>query len=665
MRASTLFLLLASLLPAQEPERDVLAMIATAERRLARQAPDEETTLLLWQLEQQVSAMPRTVARDAALATVQALLGKADPAAAERTKVLADAAKKIIEVAQLYRQRKWYDLAEDRVRMAGRFDEAAAQKEQLAMAAARAKEPGYKPLPKPEPVQAVQGALIPRLQMPNKGGDWTIEGEELVAPKDSKKDKSFWCTSTTKHADAELSVEILITDNRGLASLMFGGVSVKNHFVATLERHTANQWALRCDSCGESGQLRNRQSNGRLPPTEDGWHRLVVRVSDQTADLSIDGGALNLKADLERTAHGTVGFIIYGLDEKTPIRFRNLVIAPLPEKADDRADREKVQTELRAGLLAVVERGEKLLVEKKTEAGVLTLLQAWQDARRMAAGPPRDDLDASIEKMLVKADPLHGKRKKAAQEVGAWFAGLVARYQGASLLGCALECAREAAAFDAAANAALVQKCEEAIAARDAAQAPARAKELAPPAVDNIFLVNAFRRSRLLHANSPAWVIDASGARVQQLGSGAHSVLLALDLTPLGGSFAVHVHLPQPGATGGFAFDAHGNNDYAMAVLHRDADKLTLAMRRYVRGKWQALGRMTVPVPAWRLAGWFELRIEDLPDRVKVGLGDLELVVERSKLGKIGPVGFMGEAAGAGPVDVEMRGLRKLEPAAK
>jgi hypothetical protein len=55
------------------------------------------------------------------------------------------------------------------------------------------------------------------------------------------------------------------------------------------------------------------------------------------------------------------------------------------------------------------------------------------------------------------------------------------------------------------------------------------------------------------------------------------------------------------------------------------------------------------------------LQLEDLADAVVVRAGDVELKLERSRLGAIGPIGLAGEAASPGPVDVEIRGLRQLQ----
>src|SRR5262245_33892473 len=113
MSRRPLALLLAPLLTAQAPAPpDAYELIAIAARRLARQAPDEQALLLLWQAEDQLRAATTAAAREAA-SQLPALLQKADPLAAARTQALADAAKKILEVAQQYRLRRLFELADD------------------------------------------------------------------------------------------------------------------------------------------------------------------------------------------------------------------------------------------------------------------------------------------------------------------------------------------------------------------------------------------------------------------------------------------------------------------------------------------------------------------------------------------------------------------------
>src|SRR5262249_3277505 len=98
-----LALLLASLATAQEPARAAFAeLIALAEKRLARQAPDEESMVLLWQAEDRLREAAADPARDAAAAALPALLARADPLPGPRAQAFAAVAKKMLELAQLY-----------------------------------------------------------------------------------------------------------------------------------------------------------------------------------------------------------------------------------------------------------------------------------------------------------------------------------------------------------------------------------------------------------------------------------------------------------------------------------------------------------------------------------------------------------------------------------
>ncbi len=645
---------LLALLPAQEPPADPLALIATAERRLQRQAPDEDATLLLWQAAAALHELTPGAARDAAAATVAALLPKADPLATERERAQADAARRILAIAQAYRSRRWFDAADDCLALAVRLDEAGAQKEVQALGAARGRD-----APAAGRGRADERPLIARLQADNSGGAWTVEQGELVAPSPSPKGSNLWFLTTTTHADAEISVEIRITDVQGIASLVFGSHNARDQFRATLERRAADDWALRCECDGHAQEI--QVVDGRPEPTPDGWHRLVVRVRDKLVQMQIDGGPMSLGSALPRSAHGKIGFIVYGMDEAQPIRFRNLTIGPLPELTPDAAAvAAEAEAKRRERVLAAVTAGEKLLADKQPEAAMRALRLARTDAAGLPTGTLRDNLLASIEKVLARSDSLHGRRERAAREAADRLGTLAAAYRDAGRLRCALAVLDEVRDLDAAAGAGLRADVEAALTAQAVAEAAARAQELAAPDVDDAALQAAFAGARPLFHKGHPWTVDAAGARVTDLRDQTLTGLLGQGLPATGGRFVVHVHLPQIGGLGGFAFDARGDNDYGVVLLRRSAQRLTLSVQRFHLGRWQLLARQHVPVPAWRTSGWFELRLDAAEGRVLATCGDVELTVPRDKLGAAGPVGLCAGVSGPGPADVVFRGFRQL-----
>jgi hypothetical protein len=406
-------------------------------------------------------------------------------------------------------------------------------------------------------------------------------------------------------------------------------------------------------------------------PTQvgDGFHQLAIRVRGSHVALQLDG-RLRLEVDVDRPAQGFLGFQVAAMHgNKQGAVFRNLAIGPLPDESKpeqgaqppEQWQREQQQLEKQQAVAAAQQRGEALLKEHKAEAAVVELLHAQALARELAQCPARDQFEAALDKLLQANDPQVQKRRAADAEIAALFAALADRYVAAGLARSGQVVAGRACAFDPAGQAALGPRIAAAVAAHDASETEARKRELEPPPIDDAALRSLFTKGRMLLRDGKPCRLDGAGARALGLADGGLTVLLPPGKPMQGGRFAVVVHLPQAGAAGGFAFDAQGDNDYALATLRRSAQHLVLTVRRFYLGKWQVLAERVVPCPPWQLPGWFELQLEDLADAVIVRAGDIELKLERSRLGAIGPIGLAGEAACPGPVDVEIRGLRQLQ----
>src|SRR5262249_7957598 len=190
---------------------------------------------------------------------------------------------------------------------------------------------------------------------------------------------------------------------------------------------------------------------------------------------------------------------------------------------------------------------EDLLKAKKPEAAVLELRRALAEVRDLDPGTLRDNLEGSLDKLLQQSDPHHGKRQKAAQEVGALFAALADRYAAAGLLRCARDSAAGATGFDPAGQAAPRQRIEQAIAAREAKEAQARAKELEPPAVDSALLQQLFTNGVRLLRDAHNWAVDANGVRGPALADGDTSALLPAGTPAAGRRFSPPRRPPPPG----------------------------------------------------------------------------------------------------------------------
>jgi hypothetical protein len=649
---------------------DAAELLEIAGRRLARQAPDEEALLLLWQAEDMLRDAPAGAARDASQKALHDLLPKADPLADARTQTFAATAKKMLELALVYRQKRMFELADERVRAVAQYDPVAAQKEQQTLAAVRgaaAKAPVKAPAaPAKTPPPAAEKPLLERMTANGSPG-WQLQNGELTSPTPKGDAPDTWI-STTAATDNEITCEIKLGQGNAGAEVIFGGKQLGDVFMAGVYQYEGGRKAsVRAERILAGNWKALGEQRG---PTQvgDGFHQLAIRVRGSHVALQLDG-RLRLEVDVDRPAQGFLGFQVTAMHgNKQGAVFRNLAIGPLPDETkptenaaqQEQQQQQQEQAKLQAAA-AAQQHGEALLKEHKAEAAVVELLHAQALARELAPGPQRDQSEAALDRLLQGNDPQIGKRKAADAEIAALFAALADRYVAAGFARCGLVVAARARAFDPAGQAGLGARIAAAVAAHDASEAEAKKRELEPPPIDDTELRSLFARGRMLLRDGKPWKLDGAGARALGLTDGGLTVLLPPGKPMQGGRFAVVVHLPQPGAAGGFAFDALGDNDYALATVRRSAQQLVVSVRRFYLGRWQTLAERVVPCPAWQLPGWFELQLEDLADAVIVRTGDVELKLERSRLGAIGPIGLAGEAASPGPVDVEIRGLRQLQ----
>jgi hypothetical protein len=495
----------------------------------------------------------------------------------------------------------------------------------------------------------------------NGSPGWQVQNGELTSPTPKGDAPDTWISTTTA-ADNEITCEIKLGQGNAGAAVIFGGKQLGDVFMAGVYQFEGGRKAsVRAERVFGGNWKALGEQRG---PTQvgDGFHRLAIRVRASHVVLELDG-RLRLELDVDRVAHGILGFQVAAMHgNKQGAVFRNLAIGPLPDESrppEQNAQQEQ-QQEKQQAVAAAQQRGEALLKEHKTEAAAVELLHAQALARELAPGAARDQFEAALDKLLQANDPQAGKRKAADAEIAALFAALADRYVAAGFARSGQVMAARAHAFDPAGQAALGARIAAAVAAHDASEAVARKRELEPPPIDDTELRSLFAKGRMLLRDGKPWKLDGAGARALGLTDGGLTVLLPPGKPMQGGRFAVVLHLP-PGAAGGFAFDALGDNDYALATLRRSAQQLVVSVRRFYLGRWQTLAERAVPCPAWQLPGWFELQLEDLADAVVVRAGDVELKLERSRLGAIGPIGLAGEAASAGPVDVEIRGLRQLQ----
>jgi hypothetical protein len=302
-----------------------------------------------------------------------------------------------------------------------------------------------------------------------------------------------------------------------------------------------------------------------------------------------------------------------------------------------------------------------MLKQKQPEAASLVLRAAQEGVRQLEPGTLRDNLAASIEKTLLQADPLHGKRKKATADCAAALAALADGYAKAGWARAALEQCREAARFDCDGSAGRVKAAEEAVNQWNVAQAQARAAELAPPADDGALLRQWFADGRPL-ANTQAWVVEGPAARIPGIELDHFTTLMPAHDPGKPAKVAVSMRLLAADTYAGLCFEVAGPQDFGVCMLGRTAKGLELTIHRLAQGRWRLLARKSIAVPAWRLDGWFEVQLQTSLTGVLGQAMGASVQVERRDLGV--PGGRIGLCAGNSgrerPV-IELRGFRLPE----
>ena len=127
--------------PAPEPatnSKDVLALVTRAET-LLKGKETEDAVLVLWQALAQLTLLPDSPVHEAARLSARHLLATNDAREERRRAVFASVAKQQIELAALYRGKKWLDVAATRLAVADAFDRDVGAKERALLEAAKPK----------------------------------------------------------------------------------------------------------------------------------------------------------------------------------------------------------------------------------------------------------------------------------------------------------------------------------------------------------------------------------------------------------------------------------------------------------------------------------------------------------------------------------------------
>jgi hypothetical protein len=650
----------ASLAAQQEPAEDPLRLIAEAEKRLAVKV-EEESLLQLWHARDLLLERPDSLPRQAALLSIATLLRKHDPQDAARLDAERLVAGRQIELAKAYAARKWWDTASGRLDVAEDYALELAAKERAALLAKRPKAQA-----KVEPKAAEAKPVNPLFLRENTTrvfGSWTLKESGLLesAAHDGGSALSEWIPSAP-FEQGQVIVEWRGTDGR----------CAENFALVLRGRGVGNGYHLRCVGCPEEGcyslalcAVVNNQykdlADVRVPPTKvaSAFRTLTVQLRGDRLRAWVDTGPV-----LEHTLSpcgNEMGLAVGIADRPTAaVLFRVLRTGPLPPEEPSEEERlERAAAALQQAVIETAERAGRLAADGQLEAASSMLRESRSQLGRLAPGVLRDNLAASIEASLAKADPLHGKRMQAAKDCAAALVALADRYAAAGLPRLALARVEDAAGFDPAGTAARLAAAAAAVADQQAKIAAARASELAPPADDGTVLREWFAEGRRLNSWMPVWSVEPPAARVEALVKDAFSVLVPKHTMPSTNLVRASMHLPATDATAGVCFDVAGPHDYALAALSRRRAGLELSAYRYSDGEWKPLGQRRVPIEPWRLDGWFEVRVESTATGAVMRAAGAELRVERKHLAvPNGRVGLFAGNDGPAAVTVQVRAFQ-------
>jgi hypothetical protein len=650
----------------QQQRPDPVALVARAEKLLQKKEV-EDAVLALWQALDELASRPPNAVHEATALSARFLLQQHDPRDAERRRVFASVAKQQVELATAYRLKKWLDVAASRLDVADRYDRDAGTKERVALDAAR---------PKPknattEPAAPAAPAVVPceLLQRSNTqfvSGTWKIVGECLEccpAPGASLE----WVTNG-EHADHEIVVELRPADARkdhnaalcvgqrvlpGTSN--FSGYCVHFSYDAAKDVYALMIWRI----VGMNAEMIVHKWIKLPEAGGDGFRRLAIQVHGRSLRAQLDGGE-PCEAVAPEDVRGVVG-LQSGMTNSTTcaVQFRKLRIDPLPADApSDEQLRDAAEAATQNAITKAVAEATELL-KKQPEAAALRLRDALELVDDLPAGVLRDNLRKSVDALLVQADPLTPRRRKAAQAIASELGALADQYAAGKHVRAALMLAEHAAAFDPDGQSARRTAIEQQVQQWNVAQAAARANELLPPADDGQVLREWFASGRKLDTYTNAMVVDGAVARAESLAAQTFLGWLPQPLAPKLTKAGVHVRLAATAAAAGLCFDVVDATSFGAVTVDRRPQGLGLTVWRFTAKKWVPVAQRTIAMDAWRLDAWHPLTVESTPAGLVARSGDVEVKVPRASLGA--PTGLFGLFASNGtrqPLTIELRAFR-------
>jgi hypothetical protein len=459
IRLFTLVLLLGTCEAQNAPTASVepLELVARGEKACA-DADKEPAILLLWEALERLAEDADNPANATGIATALALLKANDRLEADRLATFQTVARFYADLAAIYRAKKWFDTAADRLDFADGFDRAATARERQQLAQARPKGPGS------------TGALSPKVALLRKAatvraiGPWKEQGDTLECGGNTMKGPRHEWVIDALHEDCEVSVEFRGSDAKiGHNATIAVGLDGNSCYFEIIAEYQP-KWG--CYSLGmwEHDANAAREITYSNPPaavTPDGFHRLTVRVRGASLCAWLDASP-PLESKTSVVPRGRFGLFVGVTDQDTsPITFRNLRRRPLPREANggDAA----VQAEAQRKIGRTLSAANTMMGEKRLEPAAAMLRDAVLDAHSLPAGVLRDGFLKTLDSMLTTADSLSMRSKQAAQDSAKALLALADRYAGAHMARAAERLVRRAAEIDPDGCAARLEAAKQAV----------------------------------------------------------------------------------------------------------------------------------------------------------------------------------------------------------
>ncbi|HEX6811421.1 MAG TPA: hypothetical protein VF384_07350 [Planctomycetota bacterium] len=443
---------------AQSAAANPLELIVRAERSFAG-AQNEDGILLLWdalELLRQQAMQPTSASGTAAASK---LLQDNDPLHGERLAAFTAFARTQVDLAIVYRGKKWFSAAAVQLDVADRFDATAATRERAQLAAAK---PKSADTALPETPTLLQRASAVRTD-----GPWQERGDTLECGAHEANTGWFeWIVDAT-HADCELSVEFRSSDPKAAHDCaLLVGVDSHVPFYQVVAAYYAE------DACYDLVIIEHKDGGAKslgnhdvkLLPTASGFHRLTFRVQGTNLLARLDD-APALEVKVGDAPRGRFGLTV-GLKNQAsvPITLRDLRIGPWPPLTE-----EEVRTNANAATQQRVAKAidtANWMIKTKPEVATLRLRAARRDLLTLPASVLRTSLTKTVEDLLNKSDLLYPRWKRMTQEGARSLVAVADRYAAAGQDRAALRLVAIAADVDPEGCAARLAAAKQAVEAR-------------------------------------------------------------------------------------------------------------------------------------------------------------------------------------------------------